>query len=201
EDNGQRHHAEVVGCQLLVAGGHPPEPLQAVDAPLHDVPPPVTLAIKPPLPRFLVLLVCDDRLDATLPQPLPQPPRGVRLVPGHLRRLLRPGRRLLQERNGPLRLMLLPGADRHRHRRPPGVADQVQLGAEAALAAAQGVVVRLAGRRFFFDAPAADWWARTTEPSMQNSCQSISPRFILRAWRWRRMRSQRPLQVQLRKRS
>ena len=46
-----------------------------------------------------------------------------------------------------------------------------------------------------------DWWARTTVPSMQNSPQSISPSRIMRAWRWRRIRSHRPRRVQLRKRS
>jgi hypothetical protein len=51
--------------------------------------------------------------------------------------------------------MLLARADGHRDRRPLAVADQVQLGPEAALAAAQRVVRRLAGRAFFFEAPAA----------------------------------------------
>ena len=75
------------------------------------------------------------------------------LVPGYLGRLLRPGRRLLQQGDRLLRLVLLSRADRHRDRRALAVADQVQLGAEAALAAPQGVVLRLTGRRIFFSPP------------------------------------------------
>src|SRR6516162_5056921 len=149
EDNRERHHRQVVGRQLLVAGGHAAEPLQAVDAALDDIAPPVRLPLEPAPPGLLVLLVGDDRLDPTLRQPLPQPAGRVPLVPGHLRRLLRPGRRLLQQRDGLLRLMLLPRPDGHGDRRARPVTDQVQLRAEAALAAAQGVVGRLAGWRFF----------------------------------------------------
>src|SRR5262249_16865405 len=166
-----------------------------------DVPPPVGLLVELAPAGLLLLLVGDDRLDPPLPQPLPQPAGRVPLVPGHLRRLLRPGRGLLQQRDGLLRLVLLPRADGHRHRRPLPVADQVQLRPEAPLAAAQRVVPRLPGREFFFEAPAADWRARTTVPSMQNSSQSISPECLLGAWSRRRILSQSPRRAQLRKRS
>src|SRR5215210_7497861 len=162
EDNGEGHHAEVVGRQLLVPGRHPAKPLQAVDASLHDVPPPVRLLVKRPPPRLLRLLVGDDRRDPALREPLPQPTGRVPLVTGQLCRLPRPGQRLLQQRDGTLRLMPLAGADGHCDWCTFPVADQVQLRPGAPLAAPQGVVLRLAGRRFFFDAPAAAWWARTT---------------------------------------
>src|SRR4051812_8164824 len=97
-----------MGRELLVAGRDAAEPLQAVDAPLDDVPPPVALSVELALAGLLVLLVRNDRLDPPLLEPLPQPAGRVPLVPGHLRGLLRPGGRLPQERDGLLGLVLLP---------------------------------------------------------------------------------------------
>src|SRR5262249_5280914 len=156
-----------------------------------DVPPAVGLFVEPARAGLLLLLVGDDRRDPPRPQPRPQPAGRVPLVPGHLGRLLRPGQGVLQPRDPRLGLMLLARPDGHRDRRPLPVADQVQLGPEAALPAAEGMVFGLARRPFFFEAPAADWWARTTVPSMQNSDQSMAPWRIFRAWRRRRRRSQR----------
>src|SRR5207249_9416161 len=87
------------------------------------------------------------------PHPPPPPAGRLALVSGYLRRLLGPGRRLLQQGDRLLRLVLLPRADRHRDRRTLPIADQVQLGAEAPLAAAQGVVLGLTGWRLFFSPP------------------------------------------------
>jgi hypothetical protein len=64
----------------------------------------------------------------------------------------------------------------------PDSRDQVQLGPEPALAAAQGTFPRLPAGQLFFDAPAADWWARTTGPSMANNSQPMSPVKPLRGW-------------------
>src|SRR5262245_42624478 len=125
-----------MGRELLVTGGHTPEPLEVVDAPLHDVPPPVRLLVEPPGAGLLIFAVGDDRRDALVPEPVPQPAGRVPLVPGHLRRLLWPGRCVLQQRDRLLRLVLLARPDGHRDRRPLAVADEVQLRPEAALAAA-----------------------------------------------------------------
>src|SRR5947209_4092990 len=97
-----------MGGQFLVPGGDAAEPLQAAETALDDVPPPVRLPVEPAPAGLLVLLVGDDRLDAPLPEPPPQPAGRVPLVPGHLGRLFRPGRRLFQERDGLSRLVLLP---------------------------------------------------------------------------------------------
>src|SRR5262249_14575311 len=153
KDNGHRHHPQVMARKFFVPRRDAAEPLQAVDAPLDDVPPSVGLLVELPPAALLVLLVGDDRLDAPLPQPLAEPARRVPLVPGDLRRLSRPVSAFLRQGEGLLRLVLLAGADGHRQRRPLPVADQVQFGAEAALAAAQGMVLRFTGGRFFFPPP------------------------------------------------
>ncbi len=72
---------EVVSRQLLVARGHPAEPLQVVDAALDDIPPPIRLLVEPPRVGLLILLVRDDRLDAPLLQPLAQPAGRVTPCP------------------------------------------------------------------------------------------------------------------------
>src|ERR1043166_7929069 len=139
--------------QLLVAGRHPPEPLQVVEAALDDIPPTIRLPIELASAALLVPLVGDDRLDASFRQPLPQPPGRVRLIPGHLGRLFGPSRRLLQQRDRLLGFVFLPGPNRHGYRRAFAITDQVPLGAEAALAAAQGMVLGLTGRPIFFSPP------------------------------------------------
>src|SRR6266498_637006 len=146
KDNGHRHHAQVMGREFLRAGGYPPKPLQTAETAFDDVPPPVRLLVTVAPTAFLVLAVGKDRLDATFLQPLPQPARRVRLVPRHLGGLLRPSRCLLQEWDRLLRLMLLSRADGHRDGRTLAATDQVQLGAEAPLAATQGVVLWLTRR-------------------------------------------------------
>lgn len=84
EDNGEGHHGEVVGRQLLVARRDPPEPLQAVDAPLDDIPPLVRLAVELAGAARLLLVVRDDWLNPPDPHPFPQPTGRALLVPGQL---------------------------------------------------------------------------------------------------------------------
>src|SRR5262249_58312495 len=97
--------------------------------------------------------------------------------------------------DAPLVLVLRAGAGLAHQGQDPAPPDrryQVQLGPEPALAAAQGVVGGFAVGGLFFDAPAADWWARTTDPSMANSSQSISPEAALRTWSSPRISSHSP---------
>src|SRR5262245_34906196 len=181
--------------QLLVPGGHPAEPLQQVDAPLDQVPLAVHLTVEWAVSAGLRLLVRDDRLDPLGQQVLPDPPGRVPLVPGKLLRQHPLLVQRLDQRHHPLGLVLLAGAELDHQRQDLAAPDrryQVQLGPEPALAAAQGVVDRLAAGPLFFDAPAADWWARTTDPSMANSSQSISPEAALRTWSSPRISSQSP---------
>jgi hypothetical protein len=142
-----------MGGELLVAGGDSAKPLQTIDAALNNVPPLVGFFVELALACFLVLLVRDDRLDATLAQPLAQPSRRVALISSDLRWLLRPCYRFLQQGDRLLCLMFLPWTDRYRDGRTLPVADQVQFGAEPAPAAAQSVVLRFAGRWIFFSPP------------------------------------------------
>src|SRR5262249_14440578 len=103
-------------------------------------------------------------------------------------------------RDQALRLVLLTGADRDGQRQPLAVADQVHLGPEAALAPPQGMVRRFAGGPFFFSAPAAALWARTTVPSTKNRFQPMRPSAWRRTCSASRIRSQSPSRVQRRKR-
>src|SRR5262249_24595948 len=126
---------------------------QAADAALDDVPPPVALAVEPLAVALLVLLVRDHRLDAALRQPIADPVGRVALVPGQLRRLLRPQEGVFHEGHKPLRLMLLAGAAGPRQRRAVAVAQQMHLGAEAALAPTQSVILGFFRRPVFSPRP------------------------------------------------
>src|SRR5262249_22091608 len=181
--------------QFLVPGGHPPEPLQPPDPPLDQVPLAVARPVERPIPAGLRLLVRDHRLDTLGQEVLPDPLGRVPLVPGELLRqhpLLVQG---LDQRDDPLGLVLLARAGLDHQGQDLATPDrryQVQLGPEPALAAAQGVVGGFAVGGLFFDAPAADSWARTTDPSMANSSQSISPEAALRTWSSPRISSHSP---------
>ena len=149
-------HAQEVQPQFFVARGDAAELLQPPYAALDQVALPVRGPIELFRPRF-VAAVRDHRRDAPLPQELAYPARGVPLIPGELGRATGHSvgvaqlRKVLHQRDDVLGLMLLAGTDLDAQGQPLPLADQVELGAEAAPAAAQGMVRPLADRYFFFE--------------------------------------------------
>src|SRR3954468_18538048 len=148
-------HGEVVGRALLVAGGDAAELLQAVDQALDEIATPVRSTVEVRLPA-LVALARDHRPDVTPAQAEPCGRAAVALV---ARRPLRPqtgsastgatDRALVQQRLKRNLLVSLATGEHRRDRSAVALGPQVQLGREAALAAAQ----RLPGLGIWSSAP------------------------------------------------
>ena len=149
-------HAQVVQPQLLVAGGDPAALLQPTHAAFDQVALTIRLVVERCRPR-LVAAVCDDRCDATLLEKLADPTGGVSLVASELGGPVGHPvgvaqlREVLHQRDDVLGLVFLAGTDLDAQGQPLPLTDQVELGAEAAPAAAQGMVRPLAGGDFFFE--------------------------------------------------
>src|SRR5215207_9328248 len=158
--------------EFVVAGGEGPELLEAVEEPLDQVALAVGGAVEPRVRAFRGAGGNDGR-DATPPQRAPHGAAAVALVTGHARRpqpwpptTRTRNRRLLHE--GGQRQVLMPLARRQhdRQRFATALGTGVEFGAEAAATPAKRLVGRrLRGAAPPFLAPAACWWARTTEPS------------------------------------
>ncbi len=138
-----------MGGQFLVASGDPAKPFQAVDATLDDVPPPVVFLVECLGRTVFVRLVWDHRNDATVREPGSNPVGRISFVAGNFRWLLGPRCGRVHERDKALRFVLLPRTDGNGQRSARGITDEMQLGAEAALAASQGVVGRFVRRPAF----------------------------------------------------
>ncbi len=137
------NHGEVVGRALLVARSDAPELLEAVDQALDQIAATVCSTVEVGLPA-LVALARDHRLDMT---PAQAPPCGwaaVALVASHASRPQTGSaptgatdRPLIQQRLKRHLLMPLATGQHRRDRLAVAFSPQVQLGREAALAAAQ----------------------------------------------------------------
>ena len=151
---------------LFVARCKPPELVQPIDQPLH----PVAFAVERPVEWAGAPLVCragDGAADAAPPQVCPDRPTAGALVahdaPGPQPRTPAPrpfDRPLLQQLLEGRRLMALARGQYKGDRLAAALTAEMDLGAEAALAAAEGL-----GWRVPLFAPAACGWARMTVAS------------------------------------
>src|SRR5215210_8731696 len=198
-----RNHPEGVVAlgALVVAGGQGAELLAATNQVLHAVAPPVERPIKRAA-AALVGLARDGRPDAATAARLADGPTAVAFVAGHaLGAHARPPaagpphRALRQQLREHRRLVRLAGREHQSQRLAAALGAEMDLGGEAALAAAERLL-----RRVPPFAPAACWCARITVPSTKCSSQSSAP--AASAWRWTAARSwsQTPARVQRRKR-
>src|SRR3954454_12483914 len=186
---------------LVIAGGQAAELLAAGDQVLHAVAQSIERPIEGAAPS-LVGLARDGDLDPAAAALVTDGPTAVALIASHALgpypRPAPPGtphRALGQQPGEHRRLVRLAGREHHRHRLAATLGAEMDLGGEAALAAAQRL-----GRRGPPFAPAACWCARMTVPATKCSSQSSAP--AASAWRWTaaRIRSQTPARVQRRKR-
>ena len=122
--------------EFFIACGDTAKPLQTADAPLDDVSTFVCFLVESLASAVFVGAIGDDWRDVVFAQPIANPVRRESSVARHLIRPGRPRGDFLHQRRKALRLVFLTGTDGHRQRRPGGIANQVQLGAETALAAA-----------------------------------------------------------------
>src|SRR5581483_2687696 len=190
----------VTDRQFLIAGRHPPVLLEAVDEALHLVPLAVGHAVEERVGRVRRPMG-DEIADAAPPEIAPHRRAAVTLVscqpvwahPRPTRALALDGAGLQEGRQRDL-LMALPAGQREDDRLASALGTEMDLGAEAATAPAEGL------RAPFFRAPAACWWARTTVPSTKCKVQSRSPSASASACTARRIRAQTPLSCQRRKR-
>src|SRR5258708_9169350 len=144
QDGRHRHHGEIVGGALLVAGGHAAALLETIDEPLHLV----AFAIEPTVEwagSALVALVGDGVPDAMLAEPLPDPPAAVASVPPQTLRPMTEGpasfpsdTALLQQRLAHRLVMSLPGAHQQHEWSAMPVRPHMELRGESAAAATQG---------------------------------------------------------------
>ncbi len=190
----------VTDRQFFVAGRHSPVLFEAVDEPLHPIPLAVGHAVEARVGRVRRPMG-DEIADAAPPEIAPHRRAAVPLVSGqpvgaHPRptRAVALDRACRQEGRQCDLLMALPAGQREDDWLATALGAEMDLGAEAATAPAEGL------RAPFFRAPAACWWARTTVPSTKCKVQSRSPRAFASACTARRMRSQTPLSCQRRKR-
>lgn len=158
-NHGQLDAGNVVDGQLLEARGHGAGLFEPAYASLDDVATPVLLGIE--LWRAAAAM-CDlvaplrDH-DSNVPpaQPLADVAMAVALVAGHALRPLThravgtTDAHGVQQRFGVWRFVGLAGADLNGQRQPGTVRHQVQLGAPAAAATSQSVIVGLVWQRFF----------------------------------------------------
>jgi hypothetical protein len=155
------HEGQVIRRSLFIAGGHPPELLQPVDAALRPTPLPIHLPVEPrrstALAAFgppllpLVFPLRDDVPEPAATQHSAALRIAVALVQRHLVRPLprptaRPGHANASEHRLQLRTFVpLARRQADRQRPPAPVGGEVQLGAEPAATATE----RLVGRRDF----------------------------------------------------
>src|SRR5438309_1290327 len=129
-----------MGGQLLVAGGYAAKPLQAVDAALDDVPPTIVFLVEALGRTLFVRLIGNHWGDVMVLKPFANPVSRVALVAGDFGWLLRPRGRLLHERNKTLSFVLLSRTNGHGQRCARCITDEMQLRAEPALTASQGMI-------------------------------------------------------------
>jgi hypothetical protein len=155
ERRGELDHGQVVARALVVPGGHPAELLE----PIHAALDPVALGVGHPVeprPAALVGPGGDHRADPAAAQLRPHARIRVALVGGQpLRPRTRPTPSGTAGQAGPLDrpgiqqrwqqrgLVPLPGSDQDRQRPPTALDAQVQLAAQPAAAAPQGLILRL----------------------------------------------------------
>src|SRR5690348_14077046 len=180
-----------VNRQLLETRADAAELLEPADALLGHAAAAVGDAVEPDrrvMPRRLVVLVRDHRLDPLTQQPLAHALNAVGLVAGDLLGLVptpaafaapadQRRDRLADDRLGPRRFVDLPGGDFDGEGSARTVSNHVELRSKPASAAAQCVVGGLVGvpPETFLSAPAAARAARTDEPSTHHSSQSMYP--------------------------
>ena len=184
-DHRQLDASNVVDGQLLEARGHGAGLFEPAHASLDDIATPVLLGIElgraPAAMGNLVAPLRNHDRDVALAQPLADVAMAVTLVAGHAlgplthRTVGATDTHGVQQRFGVWRFVGLAGADLDCQRQPSPIRHQVQLGAPAAAATPEDVIVGLVWQRFFFPAPAAAWCARTLEPSTHHSDQSMLP--------------------------
>jgi hypothetical protein len=128
--------------------------------------------------RGLVAAGGDDRLDPAAAEPGPDPRVAVPLVAGDRVRAFAsaPAAHLdgVHQRLEAQRLVALPRGGQRAQGHAAAVGHKMKLRAKASAGSSQGVVVRLAGP-VFFEAPAAERWARMLDPSTSKTLQSIRP--------------------------
>src|SRR3954447_3491668 len=158
--------AQEVGGPLVVAGRDRPVLLQLGEEVLDQVARLVEILVVG-AGVLAVGLGRDHRRPAGPSEGLEHPLLGVEGLVGDQR----VGPEVGQQRVRPGEVVLLPRAEREAGRVAERVGQGVDLGAQAALAAPDGLV---AGPPFFI-APALCWWARTTVPSIIAYSLSASP--------------------------
>src|SRR5262245_12294869 len=180
------HERQEVPGRLLIPRGHPPVLLDPVPEPLRQVAVLVPLAVIVPRPRP-VLLRRDDGLAAPGLDAVHQRLAVIALVgddhlEGHA----------VQQGRGLLHVGGLTGCQHERDREAQAADPAVDLGAEAAPAAAQRFGLRAAP---FLRAPAACWCARMTvesriSHSRSGSCRAANRRCQTPFWAQRSKRFQ-----------
>jgi hypothetical protein len=202
ENNCRNHPQGAVALgQLLVPGRQASVLLEPVEEPLHPVAVPIHLSVERPAPPLIAQPwngVPDAPASAEGPVTSARIPLVTRHPVGPYSRPATPtplhlplAQQLFKDRG----LVPLAGGNHDGQRLAAALGSEVHLGAQAAPAASQGL-----GCRVPPFAPAACWWARTTEPSTKCNCQSRRPSASACCWRVARIRSQTPARRQRRKR-
>src|SRR5262249_35443439 len=182
----------VVAGGLLIAGGHAAELLGLAPEALHQVAVLVALRVDDAL-HLAALLCGDDRTGTQRLDPRHDRLAVVALVRDHHLHLRARRRGRGKQRLGVTDVGVLAGRDQEAHRQAQAADHYVDLGREAAPAAAEAFRLRPAAAVGFFSAPAACWWARTTVESRMSHSRSGS----CRSWK---IRCQRPFCAQRLKR-
>lgn len=187
--------------QLLVAGGDGPVLLEPVDQPFDDVALAVGRAVEADAAARLGAEAGDDRADPAAPQVGADRPAGVALVADDplgaeagAAAARPPDGPALQQRGDLGRLVPLPRRQDDADGLAGALGPEVDLGREAAAAAAEGLVAAP------FFAPAALWCARTVVPSRKWRSQSRSPAASASACSAASARSQTPARCHRRQR-
>ena len=165
EDGGDGEQGMKGFLQLLIAGRNGPVLLEPVDGPLDHVAVAGRRTVEADAARWLVAQARNHRADPTPAEIAADLPAGIALVASHAVRS-NPGateppchRSLCQQGLDLGRLLPLSRRQRPADRFAASFRAQMELGAEAALAPAEGLI----GPPFF--APAAWGWARIVVPS------------------------------------
>jgi hypothetical protein len=161
---------------LFIAGGNAPKLFEPIDQPLHLIAQSVDGTIKRPCAVFTAL-AWEGAADPVLPQVLAIRPTAVTLIADQpARTSFGPSgswplhRALLQQGHQQRSLMPLSRRQEPREGLAVALGPQMDFGAEATLAAAQGFCFWAP-----FFAPAACWWARMIVLSTKWSIQSSRP--------------------------